>query len=126
MADFTLEQLEKTYAINPARVAVLAELKEELEYWKKVTSGLKVWVFGPYLGIAPEPDKIDVLLMAVLKPFEPGSPSRGKHDKVRVVFRLVKALTSKEDMIKMFNSQPVNVENGISLRPEHVSELILG
>lgn len=125
MTDLTLEQLEKSYATNPARQAVLAELKEELEYWKKVTSAMKAWVFGPFLGITPEPDRIDVLLQAVLKPFEPGMPSRGKHDKVRVVFRLVKQVTTKEDMIKMFNDQPVNQENNISLKPDQVAELLL-
>ena len=76
MSDITFEQIEKQYAINPARQAILKELREEIDYWKQTTSALKAWVFGQFFGIADEPERVQLLISAVLKPPDPALPRR--------------------------------------------------
>ena len=125
MSDITLEQLEKQHATNPARQAVFRELKEELEYWKSTTSALKVWIFGNFLGIAEEPDRVQILVSAVLKPPDPSAPRPVRHDKVQVFRRFAPALLTKEDLVKTYNNLPQNVEEGIVLRADQVKEITL-
>jgi hypothetical protein len=125
MSDITFEQIEQQYARNPARQAVLKELREEIEYWKGTSSSLKAWVFGQYFGIAEEPDKVQVLISAVLKPPDPSLPRPIRRDKVQVYRRLGPALVSKEEMIRTFNLHPQNQEEGITLRAEQVKELTI-
>ena len=125
MSDLTLEQIEKQHATNPARQAVFRELKEEIEYWKGTTSALKVWVFGNYLGISEEPDRVQILVSAVLKPPDPAAPRPVRHDKVQVFRRFGPALVSKEEMVKTYNNLPQNVEEGIVLRADQAKEIIL-
>ncbi|HEV8293605.1 MAG TPA: hypothetical protein VGP94_16845 [Tepidisphaeraceae bacterium] len=126
MSDITFEQIEKQYATNPARQAILKELREEIEYWKQTTSALKAWVFGQYFGIADEPERVQVLISAVLKPPDPALPRPIRHEKVQVFRRMGPALVSKEEMIRTFNSHPQNVEEGVTLRGDQVRELTIG
>jgi hypothetical protein len=125
MSDITFEQIEAQYARNPARAAVLKELREEIDYWKQTTSALKAWVFGQYFGIVEEPDKVQVLITAVLKPPDPSLPRPTRHDKVQVFRRMGPALVTKEEMIRTFNLHPQNQEEGVTLRPEQVKELAI-
>src|SRR5882672_9207901 len=125
MSDITFEQIEKQYAINPARAAVLKELREEIEYWKQTTSALKAWVFGQYFGIVDEPERVQVLISAVLKPSDPSLPRPIRHEKVQVFRRMGPALVSKEEMIRTFNQHPQNQEEGVTLRPDQVRELTI-
>jgi hypothetical protein len=125
MSDLTLEQVEKQYATNTARQAVFKELREEIDYWKSTTSALKVWIFGQFLGIADEPDRVQILLTAVLKPPDPALPRPVRREKVQVFRRMGPALVSKEEMIRTFNLHPQNVEEGVTLRGDQVKELIV-
>ena len=125
MSDITLEQIEKQHATNPARQAVFKELREEIDYWKSTTSALKVWIFGNFLGIAEEPDRVQILVSAVLKPPDPSVPRPVRHDKVQVFRRFGPALVSKEDMVKTYNNLAQNVEEGIVLRPDQAREITL-
>jgi hypothetical protein len=125
MSQLTLEQLEKLHATNPHRAELLRQFREELDYWKAVSSSLRVWVYGPYFGLADQPDTINVLLIAVLKPPDPSAPRRQRRPQVQVHFRLGKELVAKEEMVKTFNSLPQNIENSIQLDSERVFELTL-
>ena len=125
MSDLSFEQIEKQYATNPARQAIFKELREEVEYWKQTTSALKVWVFGNFLGIAEEPDRVQILVSAVLKPPDPATPRPVRHEKVQVFRRFGPALVSKEDMIKTYNNLAQNAEEGIVLRGDQVKELTI-
>ena len=125
MSDLTLEQIEKQHATNPARQAIFKELSEEINYWKGTTSALKVWIFGQFLGIAEEPDRVQILVSAVLKPPDPAAPRPIRHDKVQVFRRFGPALVSKEEMIRTFNQHPQNQEEGVTLRPDQVRELTI-
>ena len=126
MSDITLEQIETQHATNPARQAVFTELRAEIEYWKQTTSALKVWIFGNFMGIAEEPDRVQVLISAVLKPPDPAMPRPVRHDKVQVFRRFGPALVSKEEMLRTYNGLAQNVEEGIVLRPQQVKEITLG
>ncbi len=126
MSEITFEQIEAQYAKNPARQAVLKELREEIDYWKQTTTALRAWVFGQFFGIVEEPDKVQVLISAVLKPPDPSLPRNVRRDRVQVYRRMGPALVSKEEMIRTFNMHPQNQEEGITLRPEQVKELKLG
>jgi hypothetical protein len=123
MSDLSFEQIEQQYATNPARQAILKELREEIDYWKLTTSALKVWVFGQFLGISEEPERVQILVSAVLKPPDPATPRPIRHEKVQVFRRFGPALVSKEDMIKTYNNLAQNLEEGIVLRGEQVKEL---
>lgn len=125
MSDITFEQIEKQYATNPARQAVFKELREEIDYWKLTTSALKAWVFGQYFGIADEPERVQVLITAVLKPPDPALPRPVRHDKVQVFRRMGPALVTKDEMIRTFNLHPQNQEEGVTLRPDQVKELTI-
>jgi hypothetical protein len=125
MSDISFEQIEKQYAANPARQAILKELREEIEYWKQTTSALKAWVFGQFFGIADEPERVQVLISAVLKPPDPSLPRPIRHDKVQVFRRMGPALVSKEEMIRTYNNLAQNVEEGIVLRADQVKELTI-
>jgi len=125
MSDITFEQIEKQYATNPARLAILKELREEIDYWKQTTSALKAWVFGQYFGIADEPERVQVLISAVLKPPDPTLPRPARRDKVQVFRRMAPALVSKDEMIRTFNQHPQNVEEGVTLRGDQVRELTI-
>jgi hypothetical protein len=125
MSDTTFEQIEKQFAINPARQAILKELREEIEYWKLTTSALKAWVFGQYFGIADEPERVQVLISAVLKPPDPALPRPVRHEKVQVFRRMGPVLVSKDEMIRTFNLHPQNVEEGVVLKAEQVKELTI-
>src|SRR5947208_17079909 len=96
MSDISFEQIEQQYATNPPRQAILKELREEIEYWKQTTSALKVWIFGQYLGIAEEPDRVQILVSAVLKPPDPATPRPGRHEQVEVCRRPGAARVSRE------------------------------
>jgi len=104
MSDLSFEQIEKLYATNPARQAIFKELREEVEYWKQTTSALKVWVFGNFLGIAEEPDRVQILVSAVLKPPDASVPRPVRREKVQVLRRIGPALVSKEEMIRTYNN----------------------
>jgi len=125
MSDISLEQIEKQYATNPARQAVFKELREEIEYWKQTTSAVKVWIFGQFLGISEEPDRVQILVSAVLKPPDPSAPRAARRDKVQVFRRFGPALFSKDEMVKTYNNLAQNVEEGIVLRGEQVKEITL-
>jgi len=125
MSDLTFEQIEKQYATNSARQGILKELREEIEYWKQTTSALKVWVFGQFFGIADEPERVQVLITAVLKPPDPSLPRPIRHDKVQVFRRMGPALVTKEEMIRTYNNLAQNVEEGIVLRADQVKELTI-
>jgi hypothetical protein len=125
MSEITLEQIDKQYATNPARAAVLKELREEIDYWKNTTTALKAWVFGQFFGIVEEPEKVQVLISAVLKPPDPALPRPIRHDKVQVFRRMGPALVTKEEMIRTFNLHPQNQEEGVTLRPDQVQELTI-
>ena len=125
MSDITFEQIEKQYATNPARQAILKELREEVEYWKLTTTALKAWVFGQFFGIADEPERVQVLISAVLKPHDPALPRNIRHDKVQVFRRMGPVLVTKEEMIRTFNLHPQNVEEGVTLRGDQVKELTI-
>ena len=125
MSDITFEMIEKQYATNPARQAILKELREEIDYWKLTTSALKAWVFGQYFGIVDEPERVQVLISAVLKPHDPAQPRPVRHEKVQVFRRMGPALVSKDEMIRTFNSHPQNVEEGVTLRGDQVRELTI-
>ena len=125
MSDLTLEQIEKQHATNPARQAIFRELKEEIDYWKGTTSALKVWIFGNFLGIAEEPDRVQILVSAVLKPPDPSAPRPVRHDKVQVFRRFAPAVLSKEEMIRTYNNLAQNVDEGIVLRGDQVKEITL-
>src|SRR5688572_3298278 len=125
MSEITFEQIEQQYARNPARQAVLKELREEIDYWKATSTTLRAWVFGQFFGIAEEPDKVQVLISAVLKPPDPSLPRPVRRDKVQVYRRMGPALVSKEEMIRTFNLHPQNVEEGVTLRGDQVKELIV-
>jgi len=125
MSDLTLEQIEKQHATNPPRQAIFRELKEEIEYWKLTTSALKIWIFGTFLGIVEEPERVQILVSAVLKPPDPSVPRPVRHDKVQVFRRFGPALVSKEDMVKTYNNLPQNVEEGIVLRADQAREITL-
>jgi len=125
MTEISLEQIESLHATNSARQAIFRELKEEIDYWKATTSALKVWIFGQFLGIAEEPDRVQILVSAVLKPPDPALPRPVRHDKVQVFRRMGPALVSKEEMIRTFNLHPQNVEEGVTLRPDQVKELTI-
>jgi hypothetical protein len=125
MSDITFEQIEAQYARNPARAAVLKELREEVDYWKQTTSALKAWVFGQYFGIVEEPEKVQLLISAVLKPPDPSLPRPVRHDKVQVFRRMGPALVSKDEMLRTFNLHPQNQEEGVTLRADQVKELTI-
>jgi len=125
MSDITLEQIEKQHASNPARQAVFKELREEIDYWKSTTSALKVWIFGNFLGIAEEPDRVQILISAVLKPPDPSVPRPVRHDKVQVFRGFGPALVSKDEMIRTYNNLAQNIEEGIVLRGDQVKEITL-
>jgi len=125
MSDITLEQIEKQHATNPARQAIFKELREEIDYWKQTTSAVKFWIFGQFLGIAPEPDRAQVLISAVLKPPDPATPRPIRHEKVQVFRRFGPALVTKEEVLRTYNGLAQNVEEGIVLRPEQVKEIVL-
>ncbi len=127
MSDITItfEQIEKLYATNPARAAVVKELREEIDYWKNTTTALKAWVFGQFFGIVEEPERVQVLISAVLKPPDPSLPRNIRHDKVQVFRRMGPALVSKDEMIRTFNLHPQNVEEGVTLRSDQVKELTI-
>jgi len=125
MSDISFEQIEKQYAGNPARQAILKELREEIEYWKQTTSALKVWVFGQFFGISDEPERVQVLITAVLKPSDPSLPRPIRHDKVQVFRRMGPALVTKEEMIRTYNNLAQNVDEGIVLRADQVKELTI-
>jgi hypothetical protein len=125
MSQFTLEQLEQQHGRNPHRVELVKHLREELEYWKAVSTSMRAWVYGPFMGVAEAPDAINVLLIAVLKPPDPGSPRRVRRPQVQVHFRLGKELVNKDEMVRTFNQLPQNIENGIQLVPDRVFELTL-
>src|SRR5436190_11724881 len=127
MSDITItfEQIDKQYATNPARAAVLKELREEIEYWKATTTALKAWVFGQYFGIVEEPERIQVLITAVLKPPDPSLPRNIRHDKVQVFRRMGPVLVTKDEMIRTFNLHPQNQEEGVTLRADQVKELTI-
>ena len=125
MSEISFQQIEQQYATNPTRQAIFKELREEIEYWKQTTSALKVWIFGNFLGIAEEPDRVQILVSAVLKPPDPATPRPVRHDKVQVFRRFGPALVSKEDMIKTYNNLAQNVEEGIVLRGDQVKELTI-
>ena len=126
MSDLSFEQIEKQYATNPARQAIFKELREEVEYWKQTTSALKVWVFGNFLGIAEEPDRVQILVSAVLKPPDASVPRPVRREKVQVFRRFGPALVSKEEMIRTYNNLAQNVEEGVVLRGDQVKEVLLG
>ena len=125
MSDISLEQIEKLHAINAARQAVFKELREELEYWNQTTSAVKVWIFGQFLGISEEPDRVQILVSAVLKPPDPNAPRAARRDKVQVFRRVGPALFSKDEMIKTYNNLAQNVEEGIVLRGDQVKEITI-
>ncbi|MGA2497426.1 MAG: hypothetical protein ABSH20_06775 [Tepidisphaeraceae bacterium] len=121
----TLEQIEQHHAGNPHRAELVKQLREELDYWKAISSALRAWIYGPFLGMAETPDAINVLLIAVLKPADPNAPHRIRRPQIQVHFRLGKELVDKAEMVRTFNSLPQNIENNLQLDPERVVELVL-
>ncbi|MFI5378777.1 MAG: hypothetical protein ACHRHE_05745 [Tepidisphaerales bacterium] len=121
----TLEQIEQNHGANPHRAELIKQLREELDYWKTISASLRVWLFGPFLGLAEAPDVINVLLIAVLKPADANAPRRVRRPQIQVHFRLGKELVDKAEMVRTFNSLPQNLENNLKLDPERVVELTL-
>ncbi len=125
MSQLTLEQLQQNHGTNPSRAELVKQLGEELDYWKAISSALRVWVYGPFLGLTETPDVLNVLLTAVLKPPDPNAPHRVRRPQIQVHFRLVKELVDKAEMVRTFNALPQNIENNVQLDPERVVELVL-
>jgi hypothetical protein len=125
MSQITFEQLEQKHGANPHRAELIKQLREELDYWKAVSASLRVWLFGPFLGLAETPDAVNVLLIAVLKPPDPAAPRRVRRPQIQVHFRLGKELVDKAEMVRTFNALPQNIENNLQLDPERVIELTL-
>jgi hypothetical protein len=126
MKQITFEQLQQQHTANGHRVELLEHLREELDYWQAVSAELRVWLYGPFLGITEAPNAVQILLAAVLKPHSPTAPRRVRRPQVEVHFRLVKDLVNKEEMVRTFNNLPQNIVNHVSLEPDRVAELTLG
>jgi hypothetical protein len=125
MSPMTLEQFHSRYATNPHRENLVNLLQQELEYWKAISSSFRAWAWGPFLGVADQPDAINVLLIAILKPPDPNSPKRQLKPQIQVHFRLANELVTAEQMVKTFNNLPQNIENNIRLDASKVVEISL-
>lgn len=125
MSPMTLEQFQARYATNPHRENLVNLLKLELDYWKAVCSSFRVWVYGPFLGIADQPDAINLLLFAILNPPDPNAPKRQPKPQIQVHFRLGRELVTAEQMVQTFNNLPQNIENKLQLDPAKVVELTI-
>jgi hypothetical protein len=129
MPEITLTQLEEQHATSDRRRVLLVKFKEELAEWRGYLADLNVWLFGSFLTDKQEPGDIDVLLAGRLKPGAPLPPKlpRKHRDEVHVISNLgTGALATKEQLVQKFNEQEGNVEKGIQLTPDAVTDLRLG
>ena len=119
MLRISLEELGNKYATSTQRKELFGHLCEEIQDWKEHTTALKVWVYGSFITREGEPNDIDVLASCV------GFSLKERHKDVHVRYEVSERVRSKQETVDWFNAHPYNIEKGIRLSIDEVTELVL-
>lgn len=127
----TLDEFEKTYAVNETRRRLLRLLGEELVVIGRQCKKFSIIIFGSYITEKPEPGDIDVLISLVPRQdciyriMKQGLEREHGKD-VDVQFQRGEYYTKNaEQLVAYFNNNPLNFNRGIRML-EAVELLIPG